>query len=90
MTLAQMVEQANAEYPGGCPACKGIRFRKCAACGQKATRLVCTKKRWGLMWAAWDDATWDSPHRLIGEGQTENEAIDYLREQFIEKYPEES
>lgn len=32
-TLEKMVQVANQQYPGGCPACKGIRFRRCQACG---------------------------------------------------------
>ena len=89
MDLQQIVQQANAEYPGGCPACRGIRFRKCAACGERATRLVRANKQYGLYWVAVDDQTYDGPGSVIGFGKSENEAIDDLREQFIEKYGEE-
>lgn len=35
MDLEQAVKDANKAYPGGCPACKGIRFKTCRTCGQE-------------------------------------------------------
>ena len=35
MNFEQMVQDANKSYPGGCPACKGIRYKRCLSCGQE-------------------------------------------------------
>ena len=34
MDIEQIIQDANKAYPGGCPGCRGIRFKKCPSCGQ--------------------------------------------------------
>ena len=33
--ILKWFQDANKNYPGGCPACKGIRFKVCSSCGQE-------------------------------------------------------
>lgn len=70
-----------------CPACKGDRFYKCGHCGQKATRNIRTSFQY-FGWVAADDATYDGPGSPLGQGKTEHEAIDDLREQMEEREQE--
>ena len=34
--IQKSIQEANRNYPSGCPACKGIRFKPCISCGQPA------------------------------------------------------
>jgi hypothetical protein len=33
--ILKAMQEANRNYPGGCPACKGIRFKRCSSCGEE-------------------------------------------------------
>lgn len=55
--IAQAVQQANADYPGGCPACKGVRFKTCKACGQETN--------------SFHDAYYGRPRDQVYESQSE-------------------
>jgi len=43
------------------------------------------RRHWGDSWYAVDDDTYDGPGSLIGQGRTEQEAIDDLKEQIAER-----